>query len=419
VSKPSPNLRVSPSRWTKLALFTPLILTAVLLSTVWMAGCSRLRDAGRETVYVVAQQQYLHDRVAAVSNRVGQVTNGQRLVVLEHGRRFLKVKTEKNEIGWLEEHAVIPQKTYDAFVALAGQHKNDAVVATGVVRDDVYLHLTPGRNSDRYYLLPANSKVQLLVRASVAKAAPGMALPAPRKPVPPAPAQPAKAASAATTAAQSNATPAAAGLVPAVPTGPPPILEDWWLIRDAQGRSGWLLSGRMDVDAPDEIAQYAEGQRIVGAYMLNKVTDENVDQNGQPVTTQKPEYVTVLAPMKSGLPFDFDQVRVFTWSAKRHRYETAYRLHPIAGFLPVKVAQVPAPSGFNVGPTVPQFSILVSSSADVSFDADTGILRPVSPRTLNFQLIDTTVKRAGPDMDPIPLTKDDKKDEKSGAKKKK
>ncbi len=384
---------------------------AVLVAVaVLIAGCNRLRDVGKETVYVVAQQQYLHDRVAAVSNRVGQVTNGQHLVVLEHGRRFLKVKTEKNEIGWLEEHAVIPQKTYDAFVALAEQHKNDAVVATGVVRDDVYLHLTPGRNSDRYYLLPANDKVQLLVRASVPKVAPGMA-PPPHKPAKPAQptSQPGKTASAATPASTAAA-------LPVMPPAPPPILEDWWLIRDSQGRAGWLLAGRMDVDAPDEIAQYAEGQRIVGAYMLNKVTDENVDQNGQPVTTQKPEYVTVLAPMKSGQPFDFDQVRVFTWSTKRHRYETAYRLHPIAGFLPVKVTQVPAPAGFNVGPTVPQFSILVSSSENISIDPDTGIVKPVSPRTLNFQLIDTTVKRAGPDMDPIPLT--EKKDEKAGAKKK-
>ena len=407
----SPEL---PFSRMKLPLFTSVFLLAGVL-----AGCNRLHPGGHEMVYVVAQQQYLHDRVAAVSNRVGEVKNGQKLEVLEHGRRFLKVKTEKNEIGWLEQHAVIDQSTYDAFAQVAEQHRNDNVVATAIVRDDVFLHLAPGRNTERYYLLPANEKVQLLVRASVAKTAPGAPV---RKAV-----EAAAAPTQASGSSSSAAKPAAPNVVPApvpapapgLPSAQPPAMEDWWLVRDAQGRAGWLLSGRMDVDVPDEIAQYAEGQRIVGAYVLNKMTDENVDQNGQPVTTQKPQYVTVLSPPKAGLPFDFDQVRVFTWSAKRHRYETAFRLHPIEGFLPVKVTQVHVPPGPGVGAggTVPQFSFLLGSPDNVKVNADTGITSPVAPRTLNYQLIETTVRRVGPDVDPIPSTrKEEEKNEKQGAK---
>jgi hypothetical protein len=364
-------------------LWLPVLCLAIL-----DGGCNRFRHLHHDTIYVSARQTYLHDRVAAVSNRVAEVVNGQQLEVLERGRRFYKVKTEKNEIGWIEEHAVIDSKTFDGFTELSNQHKQDPVVATAVLRDDLYLHLRPGRDTERFNLVAGNAKVQLLARASVPKtAAPGSAPPRPPAPV----AAPAAKPPVPVPTPQPGLGNAPVLPIPAV--GPQIPLEDWWLVRDGQGHVGWLLSGRLDVDVPDEIGIYAEGQRIVGAYVLAKVTDPDSPTPDKEI----PEFVTVLSPPKQGLPFDFDQVRVLTWSLKRHRYETAFRLHPIQGYLPVKTGFEPVAGG-----SVPSFSFQIANGDRVATDPATGVTRPASPRTIGYVMIETTVRRSGSDLGPIP-----------------
>jgi hypothetical protein len=163
-------------------------------------------------------------------------------------------------------------------------------------------------------------------------------------------------------------------------------------VRDGQGHAGWLLAGRRDVDVPDEIGAYAEGQRYVGVYVLNKVFDSESTAPEHKV----PQYLTVLSPPKAGLPIDFDQVRVYTWSTKRHRYETAFRLHPIKGYLPVRLLP-PTSTG------APVFNFQIANGDNLTTDPETGITRPASPRTITYMMIDTQVRRTGPDMGPIPV----------------
>jgi hypothetical protein len=358
-------------------------ILSVLLLLVVMSGCNRLRPKPpAEYVYVIAKETFLRDRVAAVSNRVANVTNGQRLQVVDKGRRFLKVRTDKGEIGWIEEHGVIGQDTYQQFADLTKQHANDPVIATAVLRDDLYLHVKPGRQTDRFYLLPEGDKLQMLVRASVPKATPPQAAPAP-KPVVKKDAVKAVDGTA-KTADKAPATP------PTSPPPPPeqPPLEDWWLIRDSQGRVGWMLSRRLDVDVPDTIAGYAEGQRIVGAYQLTTVNDpQSKFPNGV-----APEYVTVMSPYKDGLPYDFDQVRIFTWNSRKHRYETAYRQRNLQGYLPVNIGT----QTFDKIGTVPVFCLKTATDDSISIDPATGSARPANLTTLTYRLEGVIVRKVEP-----------------------
>jgi hypothetical protein len=68
--------------------------------------------------------------------------------------------------------------------------------------------------------------------------------------------------------------------------------------------------------------------------VLNQVQDAGKDGTGKQVS----QYLCAITEPHDGLPYDYDQIRVFTWNVKKHRYETAYREHGLNGELPVAVS---------------------------------------------------------------------------------
>jgi hypothetical protein len=123
-------------------------------------------------------------------------------------------------------------------------------------------------------------------------------------------------------------------------------------VRDPDGHVGWVLGRLIDLDVPLEVAQYAEGQRIVAYFVLNQVTDGD-----QKIA----QYLTLMTESKDGLPYDYNQARVFTWNVKRHRYETAYREHGLNGMLPVTVSH----EDFGKEGDLPVFVLLVKDPAGI------------------------------------------------------
>jgi SH3-like domain-containing protein len=307
--------------------FLLCILTCIPLFSLlfFLAACNRGRGRVLEIAYVSGVQANLRDHVAAVYEKTGVVKNGERVEVLDHDRRFVKVRTASGATGWVEQRYLVSQEVFDRIQKLTADNQNDPVQAQGTTRNDTNLHVEPGRDTEHLYQISSGEKLSLLKRGTAEK--PGAFVPTAR--------------SASPGVNPQNANP---------PNNndkkqPVPVIEDWWLVRDSHNRVGWVLARMVDLDVPLDVAQYAEGQRIVAFFMLNQVQDGD-KKVGQ--------YLTVLTEPKDGLPFDFNQFRVFTWNVKRHRYETAYR-ERTEGVLPVTVTQ----ENFDKEGMLPAFSIRV------------------------------------------------------------
>ena len=343
--------------------FFAALLLAAMLS---LAACKHGPISTGEYVYVAGQQVVLRDRVATVFNKVGTAKNGERLEVLERQKRFVRVRTPRGEEGWVEQRNLVDPDIYEGFQKLAADNKNAPVQGKGKTRTDLNMHITPSREGESLYQLANGETVEILARATAERLTTQEI--AARQQAEAREAmyqrQVAEAKKKADRVAEKTKKKKGKTVDLQQPTvhppqgwdqkTPPELLEteaqqaakalrnkdkkedqpkpfdDWWLVRNKEAKVGWVLARMVDLDVPLEIAQYAEGQRIMGAYVLNTVKD---DEKGD-----VPQYLVVLNEPRDGTPWDFSQLRVFSWNTRRHRYETAYREHNIVGYFPVKTA---------------------------------------------------------------------------------
>ena len=107
------------------------------------------------------------------------------------------------------------------------------------------------------------------------------------------------------------------------------------LRNSAEVREGHLI----DVDIPIAIKEggFAEGQRVVASFILTTVTDASIVGPDQSV----PIYLILFTDSRDGLPYDYNQIRVFVWDSHRaeHGYEMAYHERGLFGLLPVIVGK--------------------------------------------------------------------------------
>ena len=316
-----------------------LLFAAVLLSA---SSCNRASNLTKEIAYVNAPQIFLRDRLAPIFEKKGTVNLGEKVYVLEHKPRFARVRTARGEEGWIADRYLIPAETYDKFEKLSSDNSKTPIQAQGTARGLLNLHIEPGRDTDHLFQLKEGDKVDVLKRATAEKPKSMQAPPTPLK----------------KTSAKESEEPSVA-------------LEDWLLVRGAnEHRVGWALARMVDIDIPLDIAQYAEGQRIVSSFVLHQVQDGD---------KKVPEYLVMLTDNKDGLPWDFNQIRVFTWNLKRHRYETAYRERNLAGVFPVSTGT----ADFGKDGILPVFTIRVKDDQGQVSERKYRMIGPIVRRIMS------------------------------------
>ncbi|MBZ5623401.1 MAG: hypothetical protein LAQ69_32455 [Acidobacteriia bacterium] len=299
------------------------------------------------------------------SPTVATTKHGDRLEILQRRRRFLRVRTPTGAEGWTDERQLLAAEDMAYLRDLAKRAAHMPVQGQGTTYSEVNVHTQPSRSSPSFFQIKEKEKVDVLMHTVTPRAD------APRKPLLPPPPKKLKSAPKKTAAKEPKYPPPPMPKPPGLPENwielsktarsddePPaepevddkPILVDEWnLVRNHAGQTGWILTRRLIMAIPDEVAQYAEGRHIVSYFPLGQVQDDDQQKTIWLWTTIG----------KGTEPYDFDSFRVFIWSLRHHRYETAHIERNVRGYAPVLLKDV-------------EFSASARSRSDVAAGKYTG-----------------------------------------------
>lgn len=317
-----------------------------------LAGCSSHPPQQPSTGVAYAGPQILNLRkdLASKSAPVGTVKHAERLEVLETRRRFVKVRTAEGVEGWTDSNLLLTPQQMDDLQRLSDSTAKLPSEGAATVYEPLNMHTEPNRQSPSFFQVPEGGSVEVIghhLSPRVAPSAPPRAAPAARKstssnkktkskesrqtafllPLPRLPVPPANwvAISRPRLTDLSNAG------RPGAEAPAPAAMDDWNLVRMRDGKAGWVLARMLAMSIPDEVAQYAEGHRITAYVSLGDVKDGSETKHNWLWTTQS----------SGPPPGEFDSFRVFVWSTRRHRYETAYIERNVKGYFPVEAEARP------------------------------------------------------------------------------
>ena len=301
----------------KLLIAVPLLGLVALLA--WMF---RPRHETRGEAFVSEKVAPLLSGIAQVREQIATLHYGERVDVVGKRNDYVKVRTDAGTVGWVESRQLMEPALWQRSIKLLDLTKGMLVQARGRTKVSSNLHIQPGRTEPRLYKFGRNVPVEIVGRAV------------------------ADWEQATDEKDSSNESQAAKK-------------EDWFLVRavatrppgEASARgadntnttqpgdqtlpiAGWVVARFVELDLPGAVREgmASANLRTLAWFELNRVGDPSGD---------KPQYLVAGTRGPEGQVCDFTALRVYTWYAKKSRYETAFIENDLCGQVPVRLGKGP------------------------------------------------------------------------------
>lgn len=305
-------------------------VSGLSLLVLWLLllGCGSVEEHPKviEKAYVGPHELELLAELSRDSPVAATLKHGQELEILEWKRRFAKVRTPAGVTGWTDGQMLLNTSQMARLRMLSVRAAGLPSQGKATVYDVLNVHTEPRRGAPSFHQLQAGLLVDVVAHQLL-----------PRDPSGPDDEE------------AEPIFPLNCYEAPGEESDAPGKLDDWSLVRLADGRAGWVVTGMLTMAIPDEVAQYAEGHRITSYFPLARVEDGGETKHHWLWTTLS----------ETRKPYQFDSFRVFVWSLRRHRYETAYIERNVVGYFPVQVR--------SSGEGQPEFSLVARDKDGVLF----------------------------------------------------
>lgn len=263
------------------------VSAALFGACLLFSSCTaRTETTSAEPAWTARSEVEIREELGPRAPVIANLPLGTEVDIIGRRRKLVRVRVGENLEGWAHSDELISEEVKKRLEILTD--RTHVLPSQGRLQAfaELNVHLEPYRWSPTIYQLRADEAVDLLFRKRVVRREQGTVAMPPEAP-----------------------------------------REDWYLVRLPTGAAGWLLGSRTYAAIPIEVAQYAEGRRILAYFGLGPVTDQTT---GEPKET----WLWVQSP-RDRKDADFDRLRVFRWSNHRNAYQTIKLERGIEGYLPI------------------------------------------------------------------------------------